>query len=90
MPTTSWGPTGFCGPHAMFAPTYWLGPKDDAGTFSSTYCSPGAGGALGLADPRLQIAAAYVPTYYDQGMMCPTTAAICYAVGAAAAKAQQA
>ena len=89
MHTASWGPTGFCGPYAMYSldGSYWLGPSTDS-TFASTFCSPGSGGSLGLADPKLQVAAAYVPTYYDQSMLTASTAAICAAVSEAAIKAQ--
>lgn len=87
--TMGWGPTGFWGPYAQFSldGDYWLGPASDP-TFATTFCSPGMGGALGLADPTLQLAAAYVPTYYDQSMLMANTAVICAALSAAAVKAQ--
>lgn len=58
---SSWCSTGFAGPHACELDVNWFGPRGiDA--FATAFGSPGAGGALGVADARLRVAAAFVPT----------------------------
>ena len=82
--STAWGPTGFAGPSRPESNDYMLGSSDEV-AFSHSFGSPGAGGALGIADVGLSLAAAFVPTYYDIGMKCEgTTMVIMKAIGAAA------